>query len=154
MALMPLPAVEPGGRRTSTWGGTMLGITKHSEHQDLAWEFAKHIYLNDKDLAARFEGTNILPPVRSAWEEAPFKERRPYWSGQALGEEYAKLAPDVPAQYTSPFISQAKSKLGEALISSVQYYERNGKEGFSDFVRKTLKDRAAEVRRQIARNPY
>lgn len=154
MALMPLPAVEPGGRRTSTWGGTMLGITKHSQQQDLAWEFAKHLYLNDKDLAARFEGTNILPPVRSAWEEAPFKVRRPYWSGQALGEEYAKLAPDVPAQYTSPFISQAKSKLGAALIASVQYYERNGEKGFDAFVRKTLKDRADEVRRQIARNPY
>jgi ABC-type glycerol-3-phosphate transport system substrate-binding protein len=132
----------------------MLGITKHSEHQELAWELAKHLYLNDQDLAARFEGTNILPPVRSAWQEPPFKEPRPYWSGQALGEQYARLAPDVPAQYTSPFISLAKSKLGEALISSVQYYERNGEEGFGDFVRKTLKDRAAEVRRQIARNPY
>ncbi|MES2465105.1 MAG: extracellular solute-binding protein [Armatimonadota bacterium] len=154
MALMPLPAAVPGGRRTSTWGGTMLGITKHGQHQDLAWEFAKHLYLNDKDLAARFEGTNILPPVRSAWQEAPFKERRPYWSGQALGEKYAALAPDVPAQYSSPFISQAKSKLGEALIASVQYYERNGENGFDAFVRKTLKDRANEVRRQIARNPY
>jgi arabinosaccharide transport system substrate-binding protein len=28
MALMPLPAIEPGGRRTSTWGGTMIGVTK------------------------------------------------------------------------------------------------------------------------------
>ncbi len=154
MALMPLPAVTPGGRRTSTWGGTMLGLTKHSQHQDLAWEFAKHLYLNDADLAARFEGTNILPPVRTAWTEPPFDVKRPYWSGQALGREYTALAPDVPAQYTSPFISQAKSKLGEALISSVQYYEQNGENGFDAFVRQTLKDRADEVRKQIARNPY
>ncbi|MFN7021937.1 MAG: ABC transporter substrate-binding protein, partial [Phycisphaerales bacterium] len=29
--LMPLPAWEKGGRRTSVWGGTMLGITKSAE---------------------------------------------------------------------------------------------------------------------------
>ena len=154
MALMPLPAVVPGGRRTSTWGGTMLGITKHGTHQDLAWELAKHLYLNDKDLAARFEGTNILPPVRSAWKQPPFKVKRPYWSGEALGEKYVSLAPNVPAQYSSPFIIQAKAKMGEALIASVQYYEQNGETGFDAFVRQTLKDRADEVRRQIARNPY
>ncbi len=33
---MPLPAFEPGGRRTSTWGGTMMGMTKQCEDKDLA----------------------------------------------------------------------------------------------------------------------
>jgi len=36
MALMPLPAVRPGGRRTSSWGGTMLGITQACPNKDLA----------------------------------------------------------------------------------------------------------------------
>ncbi len=154
MALMPLPRVTADGAPTSTWGGTMLGITRHSTHKDLAWEFAKFLYLNEKDLAGRFEATNIIPPVKSAWNEPAFDTKRPYWSNQALGRQYANLAPSVPFQYTSPFIGTAKGKFGEALVASVQYYKANGDQGFDEFVRATLKNRADDVRKQIARNPF
>ncbi|GAB4456871.1 MAG: hypothetical protein OHK0029_15570 [Armatimonadaceae bacterium] len=154
MGLMPFPAVEPGGARTTTWGGTMLGITRHSKNQDLAWELAKHLYMNETDLAERFAGTNILPPVRAAWDKPAFDAPNPYWSNQKLGREYANLAPMVPSQYTHPFIGTAKSKFSEALTACVQYYASQGEEGFEPFIRETLKTKADEVRRQIARNPY
>ncbi|MGC4067567.1 MAG: extracellular solute-binding protein [Polyangiaceae bacterium] len=41
MALMPLPAWEKGGRRTSVWGGTGLVITRRTKRPDLAWELAE-----------------------------------------------------------------------------------------------------------------
>lgn len=154
MALMPLPAVRPGGARTSTWGGTMLGITKACKNQDLAWEFAKHLYLNEKDLAGRFEDTNILPPVRSVWGGDAFNKKRPFWSNQPLGRLYADLAPQVPFQYTDPFIGNAKAKFSEALVACVQEYNARGETGFDAFVRQRLKQSADEVRRLIARNPY
>ena len=44
--LMPLPAWQPGGRRTSVWGGSMLGIAKDSENPEEAWAFAKHLYFS------------------------------------------------------------------------------------------------------------
>ena len=154
MALMPLPAVTKGGRRTSTWGGTMLGITKKCKNKDLAWKFAKFLYLNEKDLARRFAGTNILPPVRAAWKEPAFDKPNPYWSGQKLGRIYANLAPEVPAQYTHPFIGLAKSKFEQALNDCVKRYEAEGDKDFDAFVRQSLKKRADEARRQIARNPY
>jgi arabinosaccharide transport system substrate-binding protein len=154
MALMPLPAVQKGGRRTSTWGGTMLGITKHCKNQDLAWELAKFFYTNEKDLAERFSLTNILPPLKAAWKQPIFNQPNPYWSDQKLGRLYADLAPEVPSQYTHPFINVAKSKFGEALTECVQYYSQHGDEGFEPFIRTTLKAKADEVRRQIGRNPY
>lgn len=154
MAVMPLPAVTPGGLNTSTWGGTMLGITKHCKDQDLAWELAKFLYLGRGGVEERFRKTNILPPVRALWKEPVIQEPRPYWSGEPIGAMYAKLAPHVPSQYTSPFISVAKGKFGQAMVESIQYYERNGDQGFDAFVHQTLKDRADEVRKQIARNPY
>src|SRR3954465_2858821 len=40
MGLMPLPAWEPGGRRTTTWGGTGLAITKQCREPELAWLLA------------------------------------------------------------------------------------------------------------------
>lgn len=154
MALMPLPAVRPGGLRTSTWGGTMLGITRACKRPDLAWELAKHMYLNKKDLAERFRDLNILPAARAAWKDPAFYEPRPYWSGQPLGKLYADLAPHVPYQYTSPVIVSAKNKLGEALVSCVQHYEARGEAGFEPFVRARLKQSADEVRAMIRRNPY
>ena len=154
MALMPLPAAAPGGRRTSTWGGTMLGITKRCKNQDLAWQLAMHLYLDKPQLAERFRQTNILPAVRDAWNQAAFNEPRSYWSGQPLGATYAKLAPDIPFQYTSPVIVTAKSKLSEALSDCVIQYEHSGDSGFDAYVRARLHRSAEEVRTLIKRNPY
>jgi len=154
MALMPLPAVRPGGRRTSTWGGTMVGITKHCPRPDLAWELAKHLYLDREQMGERFRNTNILAPLRDAWDLPAFKEARPYWSNQPIGALYAKLADQTPPQYTSPFITLAKTKMGEALVACVQYYRDHGEEGIADFVRQALKESADEVRNAMKRNPY
>ncbi len=154
MALMPLPKVDGTGGRTSTWGGTMIGITKHCSQPDLAWELALHLYLDEKELAERFRGTNIIPALRSAWRQPAFREPRPYWSGQRLGMLYAELAPEVPFQYTSPFISTAKGKLSEALVACVQRYRTHGDDQFEVFVRGQLRRSADELRRLIARNPF
>ena len=154
MALMPLPRVTAGGPPTSTWGGTMLGITRHGTHQDLAWEFAKFLYLSPEDLAQRFADTNIIPPVKAAWKEPAFDTLRPYWSNQPLGRKYADLAPFVPSQYTSPFIVTAKGKFSEALVTCVGQYNAHGDAGFDQFVRQTLRNRAEDVRAQMGRNPY
>jgi arabinosaccharide transport system substrate-binding protein len=154
MALMPLPAVAPGGIRTSTWGGTMLGITRHCKQPDLAWQLAMHLYLDKPQLAQRFRDTNILPALRAAWDQPAFREPRLYWSGQPLGSLYARLAPSVPFQYTSPLIQTAKDKLNEAVVACVQRYNTHGEAGFDDYVRARLHQSAEEVRAMIRRNPY
>jgi arabinosaccharide transport system substrate-binding protein len=154
MALMPLPAFAPGGRRTSTWGGTMIGITKKCRDKDLAWKLACHLYLDPEPLAERFRETNILPPLKDAWGQPAFQEPRPYWSGQPIGALYAELATQVPPQYTSPYIELAKAKLGEVVASCTAYYWRNGEKGFDSYVRARLKQAADDVRRQMKRNPF
>ena len=154
MALMPLPAFEPGGRRTSTWGGTMLGITKKCRDKKLAYELARHLYLEPEELAARFKELNILPPLKDAWKLPEFDEPRPYWSGQPIGRLYAELADDVPPQYTSPFIGLAKAKMGEVVSAGSAYYRKHGDKGFDDYVRARLTEAAGYVRKQMKRNPF
>ena len=151
---MPLPLVAPGGTPTSTWGGTMIGITKRCRNKDLAWELAVFLYTDKSRLADRFRATNIIPSIRDGWNDPAFHEKRPYWSDQRLGDQFAALAPHVPAQYTSPFVITAKTKLGEALVTCVQRYKQRGGSGFEPFVRRELKRRADEVRAMIKRNPY
>lgn len=154
MALMPLPAVTPGGRRTSTWGGTMLGITRRCKQPDLAWQLAMHLYLDKPQLAERFRQTNILPAMQDAWNQPAFHEPDPYYSNQPLGDTYTRLAPQVPFQYTSPFLSTAKAKLGAALVSCVQEYKAHPDRDLEPFARATLKENAGYVRKLISRNPF
>ena len=154
MALMPLPAFAPGGRRTSTWGGTMLGLTRKCPNPDLAWDLARHLYLDTESLAERFRELNILPPLRDAWKLPAFAEPRPYWSNQPIGTLYIALADQVPPQFTSPFIELAKAKMGEVITACAAYYWDYGEDGFEAFVRARLRRAADHVRRLMARNPF
>jgi arabinosaccharide transport system substrate-binding protein len=154
MKLMPLPAAYPGGRRTSTWGGTMLGITRDSPNKDLAWKFAEHIYTDPNQLQDLFRETNIIPPLKDAWDLPAFGERNAYWSGQRLGRLYASLADDVPPQYGSPYLELAKGELGTVVADSISWYAANGSEGLREYVRSRLKRAADVIRRQMRRNPF
>lgn len=154
MAIMPLPAFEPGGRRTSTMGGTMMGITKACKDPDKAWDFAKAIRLDPKKMGERFREHGIIPPFKEAWELEEFSEPKPYWSNQKIGEIFASVADQVPPQYASPYVAFAKSKMGEAVSACSTYYNENGEDGFEEFARKRLKQAADEVRRTMTRNPF
>lgn len=154
LALMPMPAWEKGGRRVSTWGGTGLTITKGCKNFDEAWNLAMRMYYDEKELGLRFKSTNIVPPLKAAWDLPEFKEPRPFYSNQAIGEIFAKLAPDTPADFVTPFSEQAKSKLSEAYANIKLYYETKGEDGLDEYARKELKRCADRVREIIARNAF
>jgi len=162
MALMPLPMFneDPNRRRTSTWGGTMLGITKACKDKDLAWALATHLYLNPQDLAARFTDTNIIPPFKEAWDQPAFNEPRQFWSDQPIGRLYADLAQQVPPQYTSPFIELAKGKLGQVVSACARYYNDHGNdENFDDkafeaFITNELELASNYIQTQMSRDPF
>ena len=151
---MPLPAWEEGGRRTSTWGGTGIAITKYCKKQDLAWKFAKFLYLREEDLGKRFILLNIIPPLKDAWDMEELDTPNEFYSGQPLGRLYAELAPTTPPNYISPFWDMTNDKLAEAFVNSLNYYERNGDTGFEDYVRKELKRTADYVRTAMSRNRF
>ncbi|MFW5841423.1 MAG: extracellular solute-binding protein, partial [Planctomycetota bacterium] len=157
MKLMPLPAWTPGGRRTSTWGGTMLGITKACEDKEAAWKLAQHLYTDKESIEFLFKQTNILPPFKWAWDLEVVKQPNEYWSGQRLGAMYAELAPQVPPQYSSPYVQMAKTQLGAALSQCVEYYEANQDDPEIEtklraFAANALKTEADYVRRYMERS--
>lgn len=154
MALMPLPAWQPGGRRTSIWGGTGLAIPRATKDPELAWEFAIYAYYTPQYLGRRFTANNILPPLKEAWTLPELNEPDPYYSGQRRGALYAALAPETPVRHVSPFTSLAEGKLGEAYTNALVYFERNGDRGLREYIRSELRRTAQQVREQIARNRF
>jgi arabinosaccharide transport system substrate-binding protein len=152
IALMPLPAWEPGGRRTSVWGGTGLVITRRSKKQALAWELAKFLYLNPRDLGERFKNTNIIPPLKDAWNLPEFNAQNPYFSGQPVGKLYAALAPETPPVYSSPVINVARAKIDEAYSRVIEYYKGHEEEGLMEAIRRELAEAERDVRKMAERN--
>ena len=100
--LMPLPAWEPGGRRTSVWGGTSLGITKAAPDFERSWALAKDLYLSPQVAESLFRATNIVSPVKELWTLPFYHEPDPYFSGQKVGALYIAQAPHVPERRSSP----------------------------------------------------
>lgn len=152
MKLMPLPAWTKGGRRTSVWGGTGLAITKASERQDLAWELAKELYFQPKELGKRFATTNIIPPLKDAWDLPEFREPNPYFSGQAIGAMYAKLAAETPVSWGSPYYREAEGQLSQVFLRAMERYRTRGESSLREFVQDELDRAEAYLNRVISRN--
>jgi arabinosaccharide transport system substrate-binding protein len=152
MALMPLPAWTPGGRRTSVWGGTGLMIMKATQHPDLAWELAKYLYFDGESLGRRFAETNIVPVLKDAWTRPELDAPNPYFSNQPIGRMYAQLAPDTPAILSSPVDAVARAKLNEVFSRSLEFYKRHGEAGLPATIHAELARAADDVRRMADRN--
>jgi arabinosaccharide transport system substrate-binding protein len=154
MGLIPLPAWEPGGVRTSTWGGTGLAITKQCKNADLAWKLAMYLYYSPTQLAENFSKTNIIPPLKAAWNLPVFDRTSAYWSGIPLGRVYAQLAPQVPQEYDTAYTNTANPKLSEAFGNALIYYAQHGDNGLRAYTAAELKRCADRVRMAMARNKF
>jgi arabinosaccharide transport system substrate-binding protein len=152
LAVMPLPAWERGGRRTSVWGGSGLAIAKTTKRPELAWELAKFLYLNKAELGQRFVETGIIPPFKEAWELDELKRRNAFYSDQPIGAMFAELAKDTPPVYSSPYRSIVETKLDEAFGRAVQYYREHGKAGFHEHVMGLLASAQSDAERIVGRN--
>ena len=114
-----MPAWDHGERRTTTRGGTMIGITKQCKNPDLAWELLKFTYFDKAGLINRYETTRIIPPLKAAWDDPIFSEPDPYLGGQPLGKLFIELAPDLPPRYQNPYWSEAADLLNDAIFNTV-----------------------------------
>jgi arabinosaccharide transport system substrate-binding protein len=124
--LMPLPAWEKGGRRTSVLGGTMLGITKAGRTTDAAWAFAKQLYLSREGAEQLYAFDRIISPTKANWKESFYDVPDPYYGCQAIGRMYINLAPDVPRRPSSPFYAQAQQLMNRAIIQLCRYADEHG----------------------------
>lgn len=123
--LMPLPAWEKGGRRTSVAGGTMIGITKTSENIETCWQLIQHLYLSPQVAEQSFRATTIISPVKTLWSEPFYDEPDPFFSGQPVGRMYIEQAPDVPRRSSSPYVNDAAIRVTTALLDLRAYADRH-----------------------------
>ena len=152
--VMPLPVWEEGGSRTSTWGGTGLTITKKCKQQELAWKFAKFLYLKKEHLKQAFSKTSILPPLKESWAYEELNQGNDFFGGQKTGKMYSSIADETPGRYVTPYIAIAQAKMDEVFMDSCLYFEEKGEEGLRAYVEKELEKKSNLVQRMIDRNKF
>jgi len=155
--VMPLPAWEPGGRRTSVWGGSMLGIAKTTKDIDTAWAFAKHLYLSEELALELYRIGDIITPVREHWDNPLFDEPDEYFSGQRKGRLYIDLAPEVPLRAATPYFTQARAAVQNAVSRTRTEAERAGTydaKSIEPIARRHLELAQREVASLIERNAF
>jgi arabinosaccharide transport system substrate-binding protein len=155
--LMPLPAWEKGGRRTTVMGGTMLGIPKRVQDFDSAWRYAKNLYLSPDLAHALFRTTGIISPVKRHWTDPVYDEPSPYFCGQRYGRLYIAAAPDVPPRTSSPYNTLAQNKMAESALALKAYAQHYGKYLVAELLpeaRRLLVQAEVQVREQMQRNVF
>ncbi|MBZ0170998.1 MAG: extracellular solute-binding protein [Phycisphaerales bacterium] len=154
LRLMPLPSWEPGGLRTSVWGGTMLTIPKGVSDFDACWEFAKHLYLSDELARELYRVGDIITPITSHWDDPVFDEPDPYFGGQAKGRLYIEMAPLIPTRSSSPYNRRALERIADAGMLLLQHAENEGindPEALRGKSLELLGKAQEEIERQMAR---
>jgi arabinosaccharide transport system substrate-binding protein len=155
--LMALPAWEPGGRRTTVMGGTMLGIPKRVKDFDSAWRYAKNLYLSPDLARGLFRTTGIISPVKRHWTDPVYDEPSPYFCGQRYGRLYIAAAPDVPPRTSSPYNALAQIKMADSALALKAYALEYGKYTVAELLpeaRRLLAQAEAQVRALMQRNVF
>jgi arabinosaccharide transport system substrate-binding protein len=143
--LMPLPAWEEGGPRTSTWGATMLGITASCDSPDLAWELVRFLYASETVSRVSYEQTNIVTPLRSLRSMTVFDEPRAYWGGQAIGRLYLDLADETPVLRNGPFPRLLLKRIADVLVACGERARASGTDGLRAFCRSELLEAESDM---------
>ncbi|WP_428939280.1 ABC transporter substrate-binding protein [Fontivita pretiosa] len=149
LRMRPLPRFDPTDAPTSTWGGTMIGITRDSRNHDDAWKLIKFLYLSDTGMDALEQTFGILPPVVQRWDEPFYHQPDPFFGGQKILELYADLARQIPPRYVTPVTAIAQAELSVVVSRAVRYLEDHGPQGLEAQCQKWLDTAAEDIRRRI-----
>jgi len=155
--LMPLPAFERGGRRTSVWGGSMIGINKRSTHIEACWEMAKTLYTSAEVAEQTWRRTNILSPVKALWDEPFYHEPDPFCGGQRVGTLYIQAAPNVPVRSSSSYTNIAFARISSVAIALRAYAEKHGTydaESLAPEALRLLQIEQESLQKLISRNTF
>ncbi|HMO25324.1 MAG TPA: extracellular solute-binding protein [Tepidisphaeraceae bacterium] len=154
LKVMPLPKFPDSPYRTSTWGGTMIGIPRNSANPELAWKLIEILYLRPEGMLDTMRNTYILPPVTTLWDDPINTELDPFYSGQAVRALNVQLAQELPARYVSPASTVADATMSLVMIRAIRHMREHGEAGLEDACRAWLAQADRELRRRIAHGSF
>ncbi len=79
-----LPQYKKGIKTGSSWGGSFLAIPKGTKDADFIFGIIQYIQYDNSALEARFAETEMLPPLKSFWNNSVLDFQDPRFGGQKI----------------------------------------------------------------------
>ena len=146
-----LPVFAVGDAPTSTWGGTMIGITRACPDPDAAWQVIERLFLSPESLSTRRRESAQIPPLPEYWSDPGLAEPDPWFRGPPPLRLFADLAPQVPRRVVTAETGLAMAALGNVLATAVAHVRRGGGyTGLEQIIATALTAESADLKRRIA----
>lgn len=94
--VVPLPAFDPGGVRTSNNGGSALAVSGHSGNARTAWAFIEFALADNANQVSMLKNEGLFPAYLPALQDPFVSAPQPYYGGQPVFKTFADLANKVP----------------------------------------------------------
>lgn len=91
-----LPAVEPGGLRTSNLGGSVLVIPDQCEKKEEAWKYVEYVLCTKEAQIEQYRNFDLFPCLMTTFEDPFFDEPDPFYGGQKVRRLFAQDIEKIP----------------------------------------------------------
>ncbi len=91
-----LPAVEPGGMRTSNLGGSVLVIPDQCTQKAASWAFIEYALCTRAGQIAQYRNFDLFPALLPTHEDPFFDEPDPFYGGQKVRRLFAQDIERIP----------------------------------------------------------
>lgn len=91
-----LPAVEPGGLRTSNLGGSVLVIPDQSKKKEEAWKYVEYVLCTKEAQIEQYRNFDLFPCLMTTFDDPFFDEPDPFYGGQKVRRLFAQDIEKIP----------------------------------------------------------
>lgn len=117
--VIPLPAFDEGGARTSANGGSALAITAQTKNQDTAWSFVEWLLANKEQQVSMMKTEALFPAYLPSLSDPFFDEPQAYFGGQKINRLFADQVSQIPPVELTGDDTQAGELLKKAISAAV-----------------------------------
>jgi arabinosaccharide transport system substrate-binding protein len=151
IALMPLPRFDAGDAPTSTFGGTMMGISRASRDPAAAWALLEHLTLSEAaHRAAIAAGDDVLPAEEEYWSDPAYHRSDAYFfDSQSPGDLFVRLAPEIPERVVTPYTFQAELALAIVVRRAMDFQSAHGAAGLREACAGWLEEAQEQIRQRM-----
>ncbi|MFI6902738.1 ABC transporter substrate-binding protein [Nonomuraea sp. NPDC050394] len=113
--VVPLPAFDAGGSRTSANGGSALSITAQTKNQQTAWAFLDWMLASKERQVSMMRTEALFPAYLPALSDPLFDEPQPYFGGEKVNRLFADQVKEIPPVQLTGDDKQAEELLKKAV---------------------------------------
>ncbi|WP_206681765.1 ABC transporter substrate-binding protein [Actinomadura sp. J1-007] len=98
--VVPLPAFDAGGVRTSNNGGSLLAVTAQTGNARTAWAFTQFILADSANQVSMLQHEGLFPAFLPALQDPYLAKPSDYFGGQPVNKTFADLVRSIPRSTT------------------------------------------------------